>query len=116
MSEMSSAVTKADAKLTDFRAAQAMKTTSSAAVLKTAETGFVNNKTKSAVSNTMDKNVKPLLLKNPKVLALIAEIRSNNVRLSDVVAEASCLIQDMEQAGTSGGLHIGMLPNFIDIY
>ena len=58
MSEMSSAVTRAvDAKLTDFRAAQVVQTTFSEAVSETGKTSFENNKTKSADSNTMDKNI-----------------------------------------------------------
>ena len=112
---MSSAVTRAvDAKLTDFRAAQVEQTTFSEAVSKTGKTGFENNKTKSADSNTMDKNIKPLILRSPETLVLIADIRSTNVVLSDVVTEASHLILDMKQAGTSGGLHRSMLPCYSD--
>ena len=104
---MRSAVTRP----TDFRATQVEETTFSAAAL---ETGFDNNRTKSADSNTMDKNMKPLILRSPETLILIADIRSTNVVLSDVVTEASHLILDMKQAGTSGGLHRSMLPCYSD--
>jgi len=111
MNEMSTAVTMGDSVVTGSSVAQVVKTTSSACISNPAETGFVNDKIKSAVSNTMGK-VKPLL-RSPEVLAKIVEMRSNNVKLSDVVTEASCLIDNIEQAGTDSGLHISMLPNFI---
>ena len=57
----------------------------------------------------MDKNMKPLILRSPETLVLIADIRSTNVVLSDMVTEASHLILDMKQAGTSGGLHAALL-------
>ena len=78
---MSSAVTRP----TDFWAAQVEETTFSAVVSKT---GFDNNKTKSADSHTMDKNMRPLFLRSPETLFLIAEIRNTNVGLSNVVTEA----------------------------
>ena len=105
---MSSAVTRP----TDFRAAQVEETTFSAAVSKT---GFDNNKTKSADSHTMDKNMRPLFLRSPETLFLIAEIRSTNVVLSNVVTETGHHLLDMEQAGIGGGLHQGMLPCYSDM-
>ena len=92
MSEMSSAVTRAvDAKLTDFRAAQVVQTTFSEAVSKTGKAGLENDKTKSA-----------------ETLVLIADIRSTNMVLGDVIAEARHLIRTMKEVGTS------MLPCFPD--
>ena len=105
---MSSAVTRP----TDFWAAQVEETTFSAAVSKT---GFDNNKTKSADSHTMDKNMRPLFFRSPETLFLIAEIRNTNVGLSNVVTEAGHHLLDMEQAGISGGLHKSMLPCYSDI-
>ena len=55
---MSSAVTRP----TDFRATQVEETTFSAAAL---DTALENNRTKSADSNTMDKNMTPLILRSP---------------------------------------------------
>ena len=107
---MSSAVTKS----TNRRAAQVEQTTFSEAVSKTGKTGFENDKTKSADSNTMDKNIKPLILRSPETLVLIADIRSTYMVLGDVIAEASHLILDMKEAGISGGLHRSMLPCFSD--
>ena len=77
--------------MTDFRAAQVVQTTFSEAVSKTGKTGFENNETKSA-----------------DTLVLIADIKSTNMVLGDVVAEASHLIWNMKEAGTS------MLPCFPD--
>ena len=91
MSEMSSAVTMAVDELTDFRAALVVQTTFSEAVSKTGKAGLENNKTKSA-----------------ETLLLIADIRSTNMVLGDVIAEARHLIRTMKEVGTS------MLPCFPD--
>ena len=43
----------------------------------------------------------------------IVEMRSNNVKLSDAITEANCLLDNIEQAGADSSLHINILPNFI---
>ena len=91
MSEVTSAVTRAVNELTDFRAAQVMQMTFSEAVSKTGKAGLENNITKSA-----------------ETLVLIADIRSTNMVLGDVIAEARHLIRTMKEVGTS------MLPCFPD--
>ena len=91
MSEVTSAVTRAVNELTDFRAAQVMQTTFSEAVSNTGKAGLENNKTKSA-----------------ETLVLIADIRSTNMVLGDVIADNRHLIRTMKEVGTS------MLPCFPD--
>ena len=90
MSEVTSAVTRAVNELTDFRAAQVGKTTLSEAVLQTGKAGLENNK------------------KSAETLILIADIRSINTMLGDVISEAWHLIRIMKEVGTS------MLPCFPD--
>ena len=89
MSEVSSAVTRAVDELTDFRAAQAMQTAFSEAVSKTGKAGSENNNTKLA-----------------ETLVLIADIRSTNMVLGDVITEARHLIQTMKEVGTE---HVALL-------
>ena len=90
MSEVTSAVTRAVNELTDFRAAQVVQTTFLEAVSKTGKAGLENNK------------------KSAETLILIADIRSINTMLGDVISEAWHLIRTMKEVGTS------MLPCFPD--
>ena len=90
MSEVTSAVTRAVNELTDFRAAQVRKATFSEAVSQTGKAGLENNK------------------KSAETLILVADIRSINTMLGDVISEAWHLIRIMKEDGTS------MLPCFPD--
>ena len=90
MSEVTSAVTRAVNELTDFRAAQVRKATLSEAVSQTGKAGLENNK------------------KSAETLVLIADIRSTNTVLGDVISEAKHLIWTMKEVGRS------MLPCFPD--
>ena len=88
MSEVTSAVTRAVNELTDFRAAQVRKATFSEAVSQTEKAGLESNK------------------KSAETLILLADIRSINTRLGDIISEAWQLIRIMKEDGTS------MLPSF----
>ena len=83
MSGVTSTVTRAVNELTDFRAAQVRKATFSEAVSQTEKAGLESNK------------------KSAETLILIADIRSTNTVLGDVIAEARHLIWTMKEAGTS---------------
>ena len=85
-----SAVNSAVARAVDtgFRAAQAGKATFGEAVSQTEKAGLENNK------------------KSAETLILLADIRSINTRLGDIIKEAWQLIRIMKEDGTS------MVPSF----
>ena len=94
-------------------AAGKVQTTFTGNISTTGQARFVNIRSEPADSQTVD--VRPLFLRTPQNLYLLAEIRSTVVTLDDAVSEASHLLQDMKEAGTGSGIHESLLPRYSDL-
>ena len=77
----------------DNGTAGTVQTTFSENISITGKAGFVNDRSESADGQTVD--MRPLFLRTPQNLYLLAEIRSSVVTLGDTVSEASHLLQQL---------------------